>query len=84
MAKHEKTLAALFASPIRRNVAWTDLLSLLSHLGATITTDAGGSMHNVTLGGSVIVLQKPCPQKEISPAMVRRVRQFLNGAGVRP
>ncbi len=46
MAKHEKTLAALFASPIRLNVAWTDLLSLLSHLGAAIRTDAGGSMYN--------------------------------------
>ena len=84
MARHEKTLSAIYASPIRLNVAWADLLSLLAHLGATIATDAGGSMHNITLDGATIVLHKPHPRKEIPPAMVRRVRLFLNHAGVRP
>ena len=84
MAKARKTLVALFASPIRLNIAWNDLLSMLGSFGAAIATDVGGSMHSVTFKGRTIVLHKPHPGSEIPPAMVRRVRQFLRDAGVQP
>jgi hypothetical protein len=36
MGKHDKTLAAVFADPVRANVRRADVEALFEHLGATI------------------------------------------------
>jgi HicA toxin of bacterial toxin-antitoxin, len=80
--KHDRMLSAIFARPVRVNIAWNDVVSLLEHLGAVVNTDSGGSMVDVVLNGVAITLHKPHPQHEIPAAMVRRLRIYLDTAGI--
>jgi hypothetical protein len=34
--KHDRTLAAIFARPIRANIAWEDVVTLVEHLGGVV------------------------------------------------
>ena len=34
MGKHDDTLAAVFANPVRANLDWHDIESLMAHFGA--------------------------------------------------
>ena len=70
MAKHEKTLAAIFATPVRANIAWRDVEALFRHLGATVH-EAEGSRISVELNGQPRTFHTPHPGKEIKPATVR-------------
>jgi hypothetical protein len=81
--KHEKTRAALFAEPVRSNITWNDVESLVKSLGAVVT-QGEGSRVNITLNGMRIVLHKPHPEKEISKSAVRTIREFLTNAGEAP
>jgi len=83
MPKHERTLAAIFADPVRAIVRWADLESLLAHPGAEVTP-GGGSMFGFELNGISTVLHRPHPGKELPKTMVRRVRTFLESAGEGP
>lgn len=82
-SKHQQTLAAIFADPIRANIAWNDVVALLLALGARVNKK-GGSMHGFTLNGARAVLHKPHPANELVKAAVRQVRRFLTTAGVSP
>ncbi len=79
--KHDKTLAALFVDPVRANIAWVDVLGLLSSLGAEIT-QGSGSRVRVALGEAKAVFHEPHPEKKLSRPAVRSVRDFLVRAGV--
>jgi hypothetical protein len=79
--KHRATLAALFAKPIRVNIAWVDFVSLMEALGATVRS-AGGSAHSFTLNQRIGVFHRPHPGNELYPQLVRRIRGFLNIARV--
>jgi hypothetical protein len=81
--KHEKTLAAIFVEPVLANVAWDDVVSLLGALGAAVAP-AGGSMFTVVLNGVRAVIHRPHPGRELQKPLVRRVRRFLDEAGVGP
>ena len=80
--KHERTLAAIFAKPTRANIAWDDVVVLIEHLGGTVRTDLGGSMREFLLGNVRAIFHQPHPQNEIPQAMVRRLRIFLEEAGI--
>ena len=79
--KHDKTIAALFANPVRANIAWVDVLGLLSSLGAEIT-QGSGSRVRVALREVKAVFHVPHPERELSRPMVRSVRDFLMRAEV--
>ncbi len=79
--KHEGTLAALFEDPVRANIAWRDVESLLKALGAEIS-EGRGSRVRVALNGVRAVFHEPHPEKEICKAAVRDVRAFLENAGI--
>jgi predicted HicB family RNase H-like nuclease len=66
MSKHEKTLAALFAEPVRANIAWKDVESLFAFLGAEIS-EGSGSRVRVALHGRRATFHEPHPRKEIGP-----------------
>lgn len=83
MAKHEKTLAAIFADPTPANIAWRDIESLFRHLGAEVQ-QGRGSRVRVALGDALAVFHRPHPRPEAGREMVRSVRRFLENAGVRP
>ena len=83
MAKHERTLAAIFAEPTRANIRWGDVESLVLHLGATIR-EGSGSRVAVRLNGVQTVFHRPHPGNQASKVVVESVRKFLVQAGVEP
>jgi len=83
MSKHDKTLQAIFAEPVRAGINWFDIESLLGHLGAEITEGAGSRVR-IALNGVRAVFHRPHPQKETDKGAVRSMRRFLTEAGVTP
>lgn len=82
-AKHQKTLAAIYANPVRSNIVWTDIEKLFAALGARIS-ERTGSRVAVYLGGKVAVFHRPHPKKETDKGAVCSVREFLTNAGKGP
>jgi HicA toxin of bacterial toxin-antitoxin, len=83
MARHRRTLEAVFEEPVRPNVSWSDVEALLRHHGATFT-EGRGSRVRVALNGVRAVFHRPHPQPETGRGLLKAVRQFLTEAGVVP
>lgn len=83
MSKHDKALRAVFAEPVRASISWSDIVSLLEHLGADIS-QGEGSRVRIALNGVRAVFHRPHPQKEMDKGAVRSMRRFLTEAGVTP
>jgi hypothetical protein len=83
LAKHDKTLEAIFAKPTRSNVKWGDAISLFRHLGADIT-EAEGSRVAVALNDVRAVFHKPHPKPDIKKYALEDMRSFLEEAGEAP
>jgi translation initiation factor IF-3 len=81
--KQTKVLEAIFEEPVRANINWQDVESLLKALRAEIT-EGRGSRVRVSLNGRKAVLHEPHPEKEMKKAAVRSLRGFLIEAGVGP
>jgi hypothetical protein len=82
-ARHRATLAAIFAEPIRANVAWRDAEALLVACGAEIS-EGQGSRVRIALRGVRAVFHRPHPRKETDKGAVKSLRRFLAEAGVEP
>jgi len=80
-SRHARTLHAIQSDPVRTNIHWHDVEALLVAVGAEIS-EGRGSRIRVVLRGVKAVLHRPHPEKELSKAMVRSVREFLYNAGV--
>ncbi len=80
--KHQKTLAKLFEQPVRSNIAWADIESLLAAVGAEIS-EGRGSRVRIALNGVRAVFHRPHPQKETDKGAVVSMRRFLTEAGVK-
>jgi len=80
-SKHSKTLAAVFESPVRTNVPWTDIEKLLRALGAELS-EGHGSRLRIYLNGVRAVFHRPHPRKETDKGALRSMRRFLLEAGV--
>lgn len=83
MNKHERTLEAIFAEPIRANINWMDIEKLLIHLRADVT-EGSGSRVRIALNEVRAVFHRPHPRKEADKGAVKSVRRFLLEAGVKP
>lgn len=81
--KHRRTLSSIFADPVRSDVVWSDIESLLLALGAEIT-EGRGSRVRVSLNGCLAVFHRPHPQKETDKGALKSVRRYLLTAGVTP
>jgi hypothetical protein len=81
--KHRATLDAIFAEPVRGTIAWRDVESLLSALGAELS-EGRGSRVRISLNGVDAVFHRPHPRKETDKGAVRSLRRFLTEAGIRP
>lgn len=79
--KHRRTLDAVFAEPIRSNIAWRDVEALFIALGAELT-EGRGSRVRVRLNGVRAVFHRPHPQSELHKSALRSVRRYLRAAGV--
>jgi hypothetical protein len=80
-SKQTRTLEEVFEDPVRANIDWQDVESLLVALGAEIT-EGRGSRVRVSLNGIKAVLHEPHPGKEMKKGAVRSLRGFLIEAGV--
>ena len=83
MGKHDKTLAAIFADPIRASLRWRDIEALLVSLGASIEERSGSRIH-VTLHGIDASFHRPHPNPNTDKGAVKSVRQFLSDSGEAP
>jgi hypothetical protein len=79
--KHMAVLRAVFADPVRANIAWRDIEALFVALGAEVG-EGSGSRVRVVLGGVRAVFHRPHPEKETDRGAVRSVRRFLTESGV--
>lgn len=81
--RHRATLVAIFADPVRADIAWRDLEALLRAVGAEVS-EGRGSRVRVALNGVRAVFHRPHPQKETDRGAVKSVRRFLYEAEVTP
>jgi hypothetical protein len=82
-AKHRKTLELIYENPVRSDVAWSDIESLLINVGAEIS-EGRGSRVRVALNGIRAVFHRPHPKRETDKGALKSMRRFLTEAGVRP
>lgn len=81
--KHSVTLRAVFADPVRANIAWRDIEAMLRAAGGEIT-EGEGSRVRIALNDIRAVFHRPHPQKETNKGAIRSMRRFLTEAGVVP
>jgi HicA toxin of bacterial toxin-antitoxin, len=81
--KHRRTLEAIFAHPIRANIAWRDIEALFVELGADIS-EREGSRIAVVLFGEVRVFHRPHPRPNTDRGAVASIRTWLQQHGVVP
>jgi len=81
--KHRKTLEAIFTNPVRSNIAWADIESLLVALGAEVS-EGEGSRIRMALNGVRAVFHRPHPRKETDKGALVSMRRFLQEAGIVP
>jgi len=81
--KHQATLDAVFATPVRAGIAWRDIEALFVACGGEIS-EGEGSRIRVALNGVRAVFHRPHPRKETDKGAVRSVRRFLTEAGIKP
>lgn len=81
--RHGKTLDAVFASPVRANVLWSDVEAMFAAAGADIS-EGRGSRVRVSLNGVDAVFHRPHPQKETDKGALKSVRRFMTEAGYAP
>jgi hypothetical protein len=82
-SKHRKTLRAIFDTPVRANIPWADIESLLVACGAQVS-EGRGSRVRVALNNVRAVFHRPHPRKETDKGAIVAVRRFLTEAGVEP
>ncbi|MBW4622065.1 MAG: type II toxin-antitoxin system HicA family toxin [Cyanosarcina radialis HA8281-LM2] len=79
--KHQKTLYKIFEKPVRADIVWTDVESMLKAMGAEIS-EGRGSRVRIALQGVKAVFHRPHPEKETDKGSVVSLRRFLIEAGV--
>lgn len=81
--KQRQTLRAIFTSPVRSDIKWTDIESLFKALGAKVS-QGKGSRVRVSLNRVKAVFHEPHPEKETNKGAVKAVREFLENAEIEP
>lgn len=80
-SKHQKTLNAIFENPVKSNISWNDIETMLIALGAELSEGAGSRV-KVALNDIRAVFHRPHPEKETDKGAIKSVRRFLTEAGV--
>ena len=81
-AKHKKTLAAIFTSPIPRSLAYRDVDSLLRALECK-KTEGKGSGVAYGRDGKSVTFHRPHPGNEMKQYQIKEIRGFLEDIGVK-
>ena len=80
--KNLKTLKKVFEDPVRSDLDWTDIESLLNALGAEIS-EGSGSRVRIALNGIRAVFHRPHPERVTDKGALKSMRRFLTEAGVK-
>lgn len=81
--KQQRTLEAIFSTPVRASINWKDIESLFNALGAKIEEGRGWRVR-ILLNEEEALFHRPHPEKETDKGAVVSVRRFLENAGVKP
>jgi hypothetical protein len=76
---HRRTAEAILSHPVRHNIAWREVLSLLEAIGEVIEEHNG--KFKVSVGGETETLRRPSG-KDVSEQMVVDLRRMLGAAGI--
>jgi hypothetical protein len=82
-SQQRRILEKIFDDPVRSNILWDDIESLLRGCGAEIT-EGQGSRIRVALNGVRAVFHRPHPRPETDKGAIKSMRRFLTEAGVIP
>jgi hypothetical protein len=80
--KQRKTYEAIFAVPIKRNIVWNEVLSLIEAMGGKVT-QGDGSRVRFSMNGLSLNIHSPHPQKELKRYQVKDVRTFIERAEIK-
>ena len=83
IGRHQRTLEAIFAEPVRATVPWADIEGLLVALGAAVS-EGRGSRVRICLNGVDAVFHRPHPRQEMDKGALKSVRRFMREAGIAP
>jgi hypothetical protein len=81
-SKHQKTLDDIFENPVRSNISWSDIESMLIALGAEVS-EGRGSRVRIVLNGVKATFHRPHPEKETDKGAVKSMRRFLTESGIK-
>ena len=82
-SKHKKTLTAIFATPTRANIKFSDIEALVVALGGEVREGAGSRVM-LSLSGKREYAHRPHPGKEAKRYIVERIREWLISLEVTP
>ena len=80
--KQRRALQKIFEEPVRSDISWNDIESLLKALGADIS-EGKGSRVRIALENVRAVFHRPHPERVTDKGTVKSVRRFLLEAGVK-
>jgi hypothetical protein len=79
---HRRTLEAILENPIRSDIRWSAVESLVKALGGRVK-EREGSRVAFVLNGTTAVFHRPHPKPVAKKWTIRDVRDFLERAGVK-
>ncbi|TVP60878.1 MAG: type II toxin-antitoxin system HicA family toxin [Nodularia sp. (in: Bacteria)] len=80
-SKQQSILNAISENPVRANIPWKDIESMLIALGAEVS-EGKGSRVRFALNGIRATFHRPHPEKETDKGAVKSVRRFLMEAEI--
>ncbi len=81
--KNKRTLKAIFEEPIRLDIKWSDIESLIKELGGVIK-QGNGSRVRFQIGELTATVHRPHPRPEIGKPLVKDLCRFFKEAGLEP
>ena len=79
--KQQRIFDAIFTTPTRANIKFSDIEKLLVSLGA-VKVEGDGSRVSFELNGRQTFAHRPHPNKEAKKYQVEAFREFLRLAGI--
>ena len=80
-SKQQKTFKSLFCNPVKKNIKWTDVESLIVGVGGQVKC-GDGSRIRIVLDECSLNIHTPHPQKELKPYQIRAIRKLLLEKGL--
>lgn len=80
--KCKKIYKTIYTNPIKADISWSDVETLLLALGAKIS-EGNGSRVRIKLNGERAVFHRPHPENNTDKGAIKAVRRFLENARVK-